>query len=50
MHVAKFLAITNNTNNYAGVRQFAAGQNPPSCASALKQCGKDAKYASLHIV
>ena len=25
MHGAKFLAITNNTNTYAGVRQFADG-------------------------
>ena len=27
MHVAKFLEITNNTNNYAGVRQFADWSN-----------------------
>ena len=38
MHGANFLAITNN---YAGFVSLPTGQKPPSCASALKQCGLD---------
>ena len=38
-HEAKFLAITNNANNYAGVRQFAYWSKTASmclCSQAVR--------------
>ena len=54
MHGAKFLAITNNTNNYAGVRQFADWSKTAVMFFCTQAAGvvkiSSCMHASLHIV